>query len=463
MQSRRVMGHSNFRLLLALIPLLGLSSAHAQPAAGEDPALQTGSNAIDWGARMFPLQTLNRALPGWLQFGGEYRVRGESEDGIGYSPINDTYLLSRFRFNTKIQPSKWVTFFGELQDSRIFFNHHNPNRPPFQNSWDIHQAYVQLGNSTEGWADLTVGRQILLFGAERVIGPSDWLNVNRTFDAVRLNIHHTGYKVSLFASSVVFSTDGVMDHHMQGNNLYGVYGSFKNIIPRATVEPYVLWRMAPANAGLSEAPTGGHLNDVTTGLRIAGALPAAFDYEIEMDRQTGSLGDKSIHAWAGYWSLGRTFERIASAPRVYVEYNYASGTKDPASSTWGTFDEIYPSNHDKLGFADQFGRRNIQQVRAGVEETLGKKWKLRQAYESFWLATTSDALYANSGAISIRANPKATSRHIGQEVDFIAHYQANEGIAFGFGYARLFSGQFLKTASPGKDFSYPFAYLDYRF
>jgi hypothetical protein len=334
---------------------------------------------------------------------------------------------------------------------------------PYQNTWDIRQAYVQLGSSTEGPADLTVGRQIFAFGNERVIGPSDWVNAGRTFDAVRFDVHQSGYEVSLFASSVVVGLDGSMDHHLPGNNLYGAYGSFKNAVPKATLEPYILWRLAPANAGLPETANRGHLNETTIGLRLAGDLPAAFDYEIEMDRQAGSLGANSIRAWAGYWSLGKTFRGVASAPRVFFESNYASGSKNPSGRTWGTFDELYPSNHDKLDFADQFGRKNIQQVRAGVGETIGKKWKLRQTYESLWLATTHDALYASSGAISISADPNATSRHIGQEVDISAQYQVNGGIAAGFGCARLFSGRFLKTVSPGKDYTYPFVYLTYRF
>ena len=72
-----------------------------------------------------------------------------------------------------------------------------------------------------------------------------------------------------------------------------------------------------------------------------------------------------------------------------------------------------------------------------------------------WLATKHDAPYASSGAVSIPADPKATSRYLGQEVDFSAQYQVKEGVAAGFGCARLFSGRFLKTASPGKDYTYP--------
>jgi hypothetical protein len=39
----------------------------------------------------------------------------------------------------------------------------------------------------------------------------------------------------------------------------------------------------------------------------------------------------------------------------------------------------------------------------------------------------------------------------------------NKGLNFGFGYARLFAGAFLKTATEGHDYSYPFAYVEYNF
>jgi hypothetical protein len=78
---------------------------------------------------------------------------------------------------------------------------------------------------------------------------------------------------------------------------------------------------------------------------------------------------------------------------------------------------------------------------------------------SLWLATTHDALYGSNGAMSIPADPKASSRHIAQEVDVSAHYEVAKGVTTGFGHARLFSGRFLKAVSPGKDYGYPFVSL----
>jgi Alginate export len=94
--------------------------------------------------------------------------------------------------------------------------------------------------------DVVGGRQVLAFGDERVIGPSNWLNVGRTFNVARLDLHHSDDKVSVFAASVVPGDNTDLHNALPGNNLYGAYGSLQNIIPKATFEPYVLWRVAPA-------------------------------------------------------------------------------------------------------------------------------------------------------------------------------------------------------------------------
>jgi hypothetical protein len=90
-----------------------------------------------------------------------------------------------------------------VQDARIFFNHHIPNANPYEDKWTLWQAYSQVGSSETGWFDILAGRQALRFGDERVIGPSEWLNVGRTFNVARVDLHNPGYEVSVFASSVV--------------------------------------------------------------------------------------------------------------------------------------------------------------------------------------------------------------------------------------------------------------------
>ena len=463
-----------FRTLFPIAAfILGVAPAYlfaqsAQPVTPDAPGGShastdlrvDGANPDGW---LFPITQLDRSLPSWLQFGGQFRDRVEGQLGLAYNPVNDGYDLTQLRLGIYIQPTHWLEFVGVTQDSRAFFNHHVANAPPYQNIWDVREAYVRLGSEHEGWFDAVAGRQMLSFGDERVIGPSDWSNMGRTFDVARIDVHPSGVMVSIFAASVIFARDGVVDHHFEGNNLYGVYTSFSRILPHSTIEPYLLWRVAPPNIRLAENAGHGALSEVTGGIRAAGDVPANLDYDVEMNWQTGSLGPYTIDAWAGHWNLGYTFKDSRIKPRPFVEYNYATGNKNPNGTTWGTHDQIYASAHNKMDFADQFGWKNIKDLRAGVIEKIAAKWTLMEYNNDVWLATRNDALYASSGAISIAAHPGATSNHVGDEIDLIAEYQQNKHMTYGFGIGHLFTGRFLNETTKGKDYNYPFAYATYVF
>jgi hypothetical protein len=120
--------------------------------------------------------------------------------------------------------------------------------------------------------------------------------------------------------------------------------------------------------------------------------------------------------------------------------------------------------HGDEKVSDEIVRRNLVQFRTGAEEEPTRKWKLKQQFESFWLATSNDNFYASSGAISVAtAYPRRGGRHIGNELDLVAEYQLDKELSLGFGYARMFAGQFLNTTTPGHDDNYPYAYFEYNF
>src|SRR5258708_6762248 len=151
------------------------SSTNSATPAPSDPA---GANdSLDW---LFPVHKLNRHLPRWFRIGGEYRGRIEGPAGIGFTGTDDFYFLDRLRLKLGIKPKEWLLFYGEVQDARIFFNHHIANANPYEDKWTVWQAYAQVGSSETGWADALAGRQVLRFRDERVIRPSEWVNGGRT-------------------------------------------------------------------------------------------------------------------------------------------------------------------------------------------------------------------------------------------------------------------------------------------
>ena len=110
---------------LPLILLLGASilpeRANAQANTQSNPAPSPAAADSDSSSWLFPIEKLDEALPSWLHIGGEYRDRLEGPIGIGYQGTNDFYVLDRLRVTVAIQPKDWLKFYGEVQDSRIFF------------------------------------------------------------------------------------------------------------------------------------------------------------------------------------------------------------------------------------------------------------------------------------------------------------------------------------------------------
>jgi len=77
------------------------------------------------------------------------------------------------------------------------------------------------------------GRQVLLFGDERVIGPSNW-PTSAALLMSRGRHHHPGTK---WQSRLRRTRQHTFYTARSGNNST-IYSSFKNIVPRATFEPY---------------------------------------------------------------------------------------------------------------------------------------------------------------------------------------------------------------------------------
>src|SRR5262249_11843960 len=194
-----------------------------------------------------------------------------------------------------------------------------------------------------------------------------------------------------------------------------------------------------------------------------GKLPACFDYGVEAAGQTGAIASDPLRAWAGHWVLGYTLGAVKTTPRLLVEYNYASGDRSSSDGRRGTFDQLFPTNHNKDGTTDQQGWRNMEMVRAGSELKLRPKLTASLSYLSLWLARGADAFYNASGVALFRLPAGASGRHVGHETDAVFLYSISKQYTLGAGYAHLWAGRFLKQATAGSSFSYPYVFVTYNF
>lgn len=406
-----------------------------------------------------PSTLINKRLPKWVRVGGEYRTRFEGYSGGNFSDgSSDAYWLSRTRLSLTLQPLPWGKVFAEVQDARVIRKH--PGLPPFENVWDLRSAYLELGDIDKKPFGLRVGRQELFFGENRIVGGAAWANATRAFDGVRAVVRFAGNRLDFLATSVVVNVNGTWDHHQQGNNFHGVYGDFPKLIPHAVIQPYVFWRLQPRVR--NEAGVVANVDEKIPGFRLVGTLPRGFDYNIEMAYQFGSVGSDRIQAWLGHWLVGRTWKKLPFSPRVWGEYNYLSGDANPRDGIRGTFDALYPTVHDKFGFADQFAGRNLKDIRWGVEGKLPKGVNASLELNDWRLASAVDGLYSAQGTVIGRSPTGIVGTHVGNEIDLITTWKLRGSVLVGAGVGYILPGAFLKATTPGKPYLYPYIMFTYK-
>jgi hypothetical protein len=430
-----------------LIAVIGLSIS-TTPSTAQTPA---ASPSAQGPATAFA----NPNLPAWVRVGVEHRGRLEGVTGAGFADNrDDLYWLNRFRVTARFPMKPWLSAAVQAQDARIEGRNGTISGAPFRDQFDLRLAHLDVGSFEKSRFAVRVGRQELVFGDQRLVGHGNWLNTARSFDGVRGVIRHKKLRVDSFAASVVNIQMNDVNRSGGGSYFYGADAPLSVLPNSGTLTPYQYVRTARNLRTEGGAP--GDLTSSTTGIRLVGTLSARTDYNVESAIQRGSLGSDTISAWAGHAVIGRTIPFGSTTYRAFGEYNYASGDDTPADGVRGTFDQLYPTPHDKYGLADQVGWKNIHHLRTGVEVRPHPKLALAGGYHSFWLANGTDALYSAGNAVLARIPTGAPDRHVGQELDLQATYLPSPRIQVHGGYAHIFSGAFLKAATPGKSYSGPF-------
>ena len=454
---RNISNSSFFLKRIVLAGVVWTLSLTAAPASGDDQENDEKK------APAATERSMGNELPGWVSLSGEFRGRFEGRRSLGYRKGNDdAYGLIRTRLDLGLTPASWLKFGFQGQDaSAPGIREGLPNIGVFRDGFDLRQAYAQVGSENSP-VTLTVGRQVLAYGDQRLVGALNWTNTSRAFDAVKLQFRGDGARVDVFSAQVVQNDPAVrINRSMEGNNLHGVYGAIENVIHGSTLEPYLLLRSAASV--VNELNQRGELNRYTMGLRAWAKGLGPWDYNLALVRQWGDMAGAVIDAWGYYVELGYSIA-AESSPRLYVHYNFGSGDEDGSDGRVGAFDNLYPTAHFHYGYNDLVGWRNLKNIRMGAEFKPHPKFGLTFDFHSFWLATGNDALYNVSGGLSVAPPPGgATDLKVGNELDAMFTMAVSKAVNLGGGIGYLFPGPFLKANTPGDGNTFTYLVASYRF
>ena len=380
-------------------------------------------------------------LPSWLKLGVELRGRGESANAFD-SASGDGLYLNRLRLDIAVQPAPWVRFFFQGQDARVFGSVTGPDREDLRNTFDLRQAYVDFGTAEEGW-QLRVGRQELALGDERLVGADNyWDCLGQAFDALRLGFAKPRFRVDAFTGFRVQPARRRLDPFDTASRISGLSVQIKTR-GNGVLEPYFLWKRGGDTLDLLGNP--GHRDVLTPGVRAQGDLPRSLDYNLEMALQRGHVVADGISAWAGHWELGWKPLGRDLGPRLGLEYNFASGDRNPGDSRHGTFDDLYSANFNKYGMLEPTLWRNVRYPAIGVEIPITRRWTTYAGYRYFQLASVHDGLYRGGDQYLVR-NPAATSAEVGSHVLVSTAYTHSAHWRLYAGYGYIFPGAYLRQS-----------------
>ena len=410
-----------------------------------------------------PATYVDGKLPHWIDLQAEERFRYEAYDNNNFKlGANDSYVLNRFRFQVDLHTPSWFRVTAQVQDARSGFQN-PPLGPPNTVRWDLKLAYVEVGAPEKHWVSLRVGRQLINYN-NTIIANSEWRNQARSYDAAVLNLNGKREHAGIFAASAVVPQGYGVSPHQEGNNIYGAYVRVDDLVaPHSNLEPFFLWRVQPAEVvepAVSKAT--GKENEKALGIRLKAQEHAAFDYSGEFIYETGKVGKQNIGAFATQEGAAYQFLKAPAKPRIFTQYDYASGNGNPAqNATHSTFDTIYPTAHDRFGITDLFGWQNIEAVRAGATVEPHRRLTLTAQGLDFWAASAVDSLYNTSGG-AIVTNKTNHGRHVGAEIDGYSWYELNRHFNLGGGVGYFGGGQFLTNVTTSHSYTTYYIALNFK-
>ena len=429
----------------------------------------------------------------------EERVRGEVRENTRdfNSAVDDdnddSWLLNRFRVGLTVKPIAWFKVYAQTQDIREAFSD-RANVPGIRGAegddeFDLRQAYIALGDLKSGDFQLTLGRQSVTYGDGRLVADSKWNNLGRTFDAIRLRWEKKYYFwVEAFAMRPVVVQRHEFNDSDSADNFGGVYLS-TDYGTKVAYDFYVYYRdkddnqpnLDPTNKidpqGTYNGPAA---HFATLGFRTKNTSDKlnGWDYSGEFVYEVGEVfatdtnsQSFDLSAFAVAVSGGYTWKDAAWKPRLSIEYDFASGDSNPNDGKSESFQNLYPSNHDKYGLMDEFGWRNLHDFRVQATIKPIKKLDLDFHYHVLGLADTSDYWYRSNGYSTLRTKTPdgrdvrtiGASNFAGQEVDLIGTYELTKNIKLQAGYSHFFAGQYLADTGAHSDADFGFLMTTFTF
>jgi hypothetical protein len=383
-------------------------------------------------------------VKGQTAFGVELRPRAEYRHGYKTLFMESmdpaAFVSQRTRLRLK-HSSEWLSIGLGLQDIRTWGGTSQLNRSDDYLSLQEAWAEVDWG---KGFA-LKLGRQVLSYDNQRILGGVNWAQQGRSHDIALLKWESAAWQ----------SHAGIAFNQFRENlfsNKYTLAGSYKTmqfIWINHTFEPFE-WSLLFLNNGLQYFTTPGEEE-----VRYSQTLGAYF---------MGSI-DKFQASLSAYYQLGEDIDaKTIRAYQLFAEISYSlsggftpmagleilSGTheSDMLNADYNqnnSFTPLYGTNHKFNGSMDYFFSGNYLN-NAGLVDVYGKL-----VYKKGKFTAGLDVHYFTSHTDILDSDPPGEwmDRYLGTEADLYFHFQFREDVRISAGYSQMFATETMQEIKGG--------------
>lgn len=171
-----------------------------------------------------------------------------------------------------------------------------------------------------------------------------------------------------------------------------------------------------------------------------------WDYQAEAAYQHGRLGAARHNAWFTHLET-KYSPTMKWRPGITLQYDYASGTRNPGSGVDGTFDPLFGIRRNDLGPTGIWAlslRPNLNSPSVRLQVTPFKNTEIIVHHHWMYLAQARDQ---RRGVGLIDPTGKA-GRTIGQQTEFRFRYRWSKFFDTDAAYVHFREGTFVRTLRP---------------
>jgi len=391
---------------------------------------------------------------GMLDIGGQIRMRYHHEEGMGqdiagagtrrFEDTEHDFELSRVRLYSDWRANDWLRIYTEgIVSHAIYDRSEYKPRAIDRNFGDFLNVFADLKLTDQ--ATVRIGRQELLYGAQRLVSPLDWANTRRTFEGAKLLLKGGAWDVDLFYTHFVPVVPNDLDEADYDQPFYGCWTTYRGW-EDTTLEMFYLGydNQNPSGPVIATGDFSLH----TVGARLHGTVNSwLFDLQggPQFGRQSGLGVDHSATFATG--GMGHAVGKESWKMTLWCYYDYASG--NAGGGDFNRFNQLFPLAHKYLGFIDAVQRSNVEAPNALLTFSPSKKVKVLMWYWHFMANQAGDIVPSIGGT----PTQSLSSKDLGDELDLILSYRIGPRSNVLLGYSHFWRGNKI-TAPNDADFIY---------